>query len=209
MTDSVSVGSVSERSESRQSWSFGNESHIESETFTSNYTTAAGTYSVTLANDANASEVNSNIDAKITLNKWEPDAAYMKPLKAAKKDQLYQTYLNLRSKNSSTPAYYFDVADIMLQQGMPDQALRVLSNIAELELENHELLRTLAHRLQQLKKYDLAIESFKAVLKIREEEPQSYRDLGLAYADNEQYQQAVDMLCKVINQKMGLPFSGN
>jgi tetratricopeptide (TPR) repeat protein len=201
MTDSVSVGSVSERSESRQSWSFGNESHIESETFTSNYTTAAGTYSVTLANDANASEVNSNIDAKITLNKWEPDAAYMKPLKAAKKDQLYQTYLNLRSKNSSTPAYYFDVSDIMLQQGMPDQALRVLSNIAELELENHELLRTLAHRLQQLKKYDLAIESFKSVLKIREEEPQSYRDLGLAYADNEQYQQAVDMLCKVINQK--------
>ena len=84
---------------------------------------------------------------------------------------------------------------------MHKEALRVLSNIAELELENHELLRTLAHRLQQLKKYDLAIEVFKDVLKIREEEPQSYRDLGLAYADNNQYQLAADMLCKVINQK--------
>ena len=47
----------------------------------------------------------------------------------------------------------------------------------------------------------MAICIFKDVLKIREEEPQSYRDLGLVYAENKQYQEAVDYLSKVINQQ--------
>ena len=42
--------------------------------------------------------------------------------------------------------------------------------IAELELENHALLRILGHRLKQLKKYSLAVSVFKEVLELREEE---------------------------------------
>jgi len=201
MTDIVSNESTSDRNATVNSWVFENGTSIESGGY--NFTSAnSGSYSVTLSNNANPVNLSDpNVDAEININKWEPDAAYIKPLKAAGKSRLYQTYLDLRSKNSNTPAFYFDVSDIMIQEGLPVEALRVLSNVAELELENHELLRTLAHRLQQLKKYDLAIETFKSVLEIREEEPQSYRDLGLVYADNKQYQQAIDMLCQVINHK--------
>jgi hypothetical protein len=35
---------------------------------------------------------------------------------------------------------------------------------------------------------------------MKPEEPQSYRDLGLAYAENKEYQEAVDMLSKVVNK---------
>jgi tetratricopeptide (TPR) repeat protein len=82
---------------------------------------------------------------------------------------------------------------------MVQEAIRVLSNVAELEAENHELLRTLAHRLLQYKEYTLGIYTFKEIARIREEEPQSFRDLGLAYFANKEFQQAFDALVKVVN----------
>jgi len=165
------------------------------------YTTHTWTTNANMNVSINTQSENNQENADIDIKTWVPDASYIKPLQNAPKDKAYSIYLKLKSKNKDTPAYYFDAADILLQKGLKSEAIRVLSNIAELELENHELLRTLAHRLQQLKKYDLAICIFKDVLKIREEEPQSYRDLGLIYAENRQYQEAVDNLCKVINNK--------
>ena len=58
--------------------------------------------------------------------------------------------------------------------------LRVLTNVAELKLEDARLLRVLAHRLAQVDELDLAIELFDRVRRLRPEEPQSCRDLALA-----------------------------
>ena len=58
----------------------------------------------------------------------------------------------------------------------------MLSNIAELELEDAALLRVLGHRLVQIGQLDLAVQTFEQVLELRPEEPQSYRDLALALA---------------------------
>lgn len=209
MTDSASVSS-------EQSWSFGSGDGAAAqggERYYLNSSTRhglidAGTYSThaytTNGNSTvsiSAPSADNLADADIEIKTWVPDASYIKPLQNASKEKAYSVYLKLKLKNKATPAYYFDAADILLKKGLKNEALRILSNVAELELENHELLRTLAHRLQQLKKYDLAIAMYKDVLKIREEEPQSYRDLGLAYAENKQYQEAIDNLCKVINNK--------
>src|SRR4029079_5938011 len=61
--------------------------------------------------------------------------------------------------------------------------LRVLTNVGELELTDARLTRIVAHRLQQIGEYDLAIDLFDKVLLARPEEPQSYRDLALALGD--------------------------
>jgi hypothetical protein len=61
-------------------------------------------------------------------------------------------------------------------------ALRVLSNLAELKLDNPQVLRVLGHRLLQWGETDLSILTFEDVLRLRPEEPQSYRDLALALA---------------------------
>lgn len=58
-------------------------------------------------------------------------------------------------------------------------SLQVLSNIAELELEDAALLRVLGHRLVQIGELDLAVQTFERVLELRPEEPQSHRDLAL------------------------------
>lgn len=145
---------------------------------------------------------------KIKLEKWEPNAAYFKTLKSVSSQQLYAEYLKLKAANENSPSYYLDVADLLIEKGKKKLALRVLSNIAELELENHELLRVLAHRLEQLNYYDLAIASYRDVLKLRKEEPQSYRDLALCLDKNGAHQEAVDLLYKIVNGTWDTRFPG-
>ena len=136
--------------------------------------------------------------ASIQLAAWEPDAPYLKELKNVPGEERYNLYLDLKKEHGNTPSFYLDVSDLFLESGETELGLRILSNIAEMELENHELLRILAHRLEQLKKYDLAIKVFEQVLRIRDEEPQSYRDLGLCLDKNGEHQKAVDMLYHVV-----------
>jgi Ca-activated chloride channel family protein len=72
--------------------------------------------------------------------------------------------------------------------------LRVLSNLAEMQLENRQLLRILGYRLLQAQRADLAVPVFERVLAIAPHEPQSSRDLGLALADAGRWQPAVQQL---------------
>jgi len=78
--------------------------------------------------------------------------------------------------------------------------LRILSNIAEMEVENHELMRILAHQLEQLGYYELATSVYEEVVKIRAEEPQSFRDLSLCLAAEGQYQKALDIIYEAIKK---------
>ena len=90
------------------------------------------------------------------------------------------------------------MADFFFDKEKPGIALRILSNVAEMDLENPQLLRILGYRLMQADQYALAIAVFEEVLDMREEEPQSYRDLALALAADKQYQRAVDLLQQVV-----------
>ena len=82
-------------------------------------------------------------------------------------------------------------------------ALRVLSNLAEIDTENASLLRVLAYRLEQWGRFDLAVPLFEDALKLRGEEPQSYRDLALALTrqDRPDYARAVDLLWQVASRR--------
>ena len=91
-----------------------------------------------------------------------------------------------------------DVAEYFIRQKQMTNALQILSNIAELELENIELMRIVARRLYQLGYLKEAIVMFEEILERKGEEPQSYRDLALACEDDKQYQKAVDLLHKVV-----------
>jgi uncharacterized protein YfaP (DUF2135 family) len=146
--------------------------------------------------------------ASIILNAWDPQAPYMEILKQVSIKEIYATYLNLRTEFENSPSFFLDVADFLNKNQKPELALRVLSNLAELQTEDHQLLRVLAHRLQQLGYINLAVKTFRDVLKIREEEPQSYRDLALALADNKQPQEAIDILYHMITKKWDSRFPG-
>ena len=65
-----------------------------------------------------------------------------------------------RAKYGTSPAFFLDCADFFREAGDADMALQVLSNIAELELEDAALLRVLGHRLVQIGQLDLAVQTF-------------------------------------------------
>ena len=145
---------------------------------------------------ASAAEAPSAIS--IQLKRWTPDAAYFRRLQQAAAKDLYAVYLDERQEYLASTAYYLDAADIFLERGERELGIRVLSNLAEMDLENRHVLRILGYRLMQAAEPRLAIPVFKRVLELSPEEPQSYRDLGLAYAATGQAQLAVDTLHEVI-----------
>ena len=117
-------------------------------------------------------------------------------------------YLKQREEHGSAPGFYVDVAELLFRSNQRPLGLQVLSNLAELDVESPALLRVLAHRLAQLSELDLAIGLFEDVLRLRPEEPQSYRDLALVLerrattrkgdAAREDYVRALALLAKVV-----------
>ena len=136
--------------------------------------------------------------ATIVLNAYDPDTPYLKVMEYAEPDKVIETYHKLKKEYGQTPSFYVDVADYFFKKGDLAQAVLVVSNLAELNLEDAQLLRVLGYKLSSYKAYKDAIEVFRKVVAIREEEPQSYRDLGLALAEDKQYQEAVETLYKVV-----------
>jgi Ca-activated chloride channel family protein len=118
--------------------------------------------------------------ATISIKAWDPETPYLILLREAAPAKAYSVYLQQRTQFGSSPAFYLDCADFFLQKNDHPTAIRILTNIAELRLENAPLLRVAAHRLMQLTEHDLAIDLFEKVLQLRPEEPQSHRDLALA-----------------------------
>ncbi|MDA0722870.1 MAG: DUF2135 domain-containing protein, partial [Verrucomicrobia bacterium] len=137
----------------------------------------------------------------IKLKKWNPKTPYLAKLKKAKEADCYPVYLEQREENEGSSAFFLDVSDFFLEKKQPGLALRILSNVAEMELENPQLLRILGYRLMQVGQPKLAVAVFEEVLEMREEEPQSYRDLALALAADKHYQRAIDLLRQVVEGK--------
>ncbi|MFH2010024.1 MAG: VIT domain-containing protein [bacterium] len=115
----------------------------------------------------------------ITMKAWDPKTPYVAALKASPAAGRYAVYLAQRKQHGASPAFYLDCAHFFRRVKQPRLALRILSNLAELELENPALIRVLAHRLSQIAEYDLSVNMFEKALKLRREEPQSFRDLAL------------------------------
>jgi len=134
----------------------------------------------------------------IRLQPWRPDSTYGERIRTAEPSQRYRVYLDERAGNLQSTAFFLDAADIFFAKGEPQVGLRVLSNLAEMNLENRAILRILGYRLLQAKQPALAIPVLERVLALAPDEPQSWRDLGLAYADAGQRQKAIEYLYQVV-----------
>lgn len=144
----------------------------------------------------------------IQLAAWQPDSAIARRLRQGPPSQLYDRYLAERDAHADSSAFFLDVADLLLAQGQRDLALRVLSNLAEMDLDNRHLLRVLGYRLMQADAPALAVPVFEQVLAMGQEEPQSFRDLGLALAAAGKPQQALAPLYQVVVRPWDSRFDG-
>ena len=136
--------------------------------------------------------------ATIELQKWSPDAPYLDRLRSAADHDFLPIYLAERPANARSTAFFLDVADLCFEREQPELGLRILSNLAELELDSPAVLRILGYRLLQAGRPDLARPVFARVRDLRPEEPQSHRDLAQACAALGDLQGAVDLLWQVV-----------
>jgi len=147
-------------------------------------------------------------DSKIQLFAWDPQTPYLKVLQYVPAGEKYNTYLKLKKEYGSTPSFYIDATDFFSKSMGRDTVVTILSNLAELEIESPQLLRVLGKKLIELKRYDEAILVFQKVLKLRGEEPQSYRDLGHAFEAKGDFNQAIRTLYEIVKKEWDDRFPG-
>ncbi len=121
----------------------------------------------------------------------------IKRLQSARPEEWQAIYFDERRANEASVGFFLDAAEFFIAQGRTAFGLRALSNLAEMDLQNRQVLRLLAYRLQQAGQTSLAVPIFERVLVLAPNEPQSHRDLGLALADAGQAQGAVEQLYAV------------
>lgn len=129
----------------------------------------------------------------IEIKEPKPNQSYLKELSATAKQDRYKKYLELRNENDQ-PTFYFDVAGSFFRDGDTATGYKILSSIADMNLEDHELYKMLGYRLKAIRKYDDELMAFRKVMQWRPQDPQSFRDYALALADAGKYQQALDTL---------------
>lgn len=156
-----------------------------------------GSISVIATNDV---RVENTPMTNIELNAYNPDTPYLKVMEYTEEAKAVETYYKLKKEYGTTPAFYADVADYFFKKGNREQAILVVSNLAELGLDDPQLLRVLGYKLSRYNAKKEAVQVFQKVVTIRPEEPQSFRDLGLALVDDTQYNEAVKNLYKVITE---------
>ena len=119
--------------------------------------------------------------AVIKITKWNPKAPYLDAI--AKADNHYGAYLQEKKTNGNAPAFFMDAAGWFFANGEKDLGARILTNMAELKLENAAVWRSMGWRLREAGVYPEAIACFRKALKLRNEEGQSRRDLATVLSE--------------------------
>ncbi len=158
---------------------------------------ADGLYDVAKEEEKPGSTIE-QIQSSIDLKEWKPDVPYLKELEKTSSSAYLSKYLSLKKQYAEQPSFYIDVARFFFQHKEKQLAIQVLSNVAELKLEDASLMRMLANQLMEAGERELAVETYRDILKMREEEPQSYRDLALALNETGAYNEAIQLMYKLI-----------
>ncbi len=139
---------------------------------------------------------------KITLVDVESTEEYMKDFQNLQSTEvIYQKYLENRSKHEKKVSYYFDISKLLFKKGDKALSLKVLSTLAELDLENEELYKTIYYLLKQRGHYDKELWITQKILEWRPFDAQSHRDYALALVDNKKPQEALNIYKSLLYQE--------
>ena len=131
---------------------------------------------------ASVDETPASPTASVSIKPWMPNAPYLKALDealAAGLDQAHDAYFEQRLEYRISPSFFLDCAGWFASNGDEEFGLRVLTNLAELRIEDAALLRVMAWRLREAGKLEDALVVLRRIARLRNEDSQSHRDLAL------------------------------
>ena len=129
------------------------------------------------------------------------NSEYINEYKKVKPENIYEKYLEMKTKYGKNPFFYIDTADYLIKNNQRNTALKVLTNIPELSLENHEYYRILGYKLLETGDNGLAVKIFEKVLDLKGEDLQSIRDLAIAYEINGEKQKALELMNSILEKR--------
>ena len=135
---------------------------------------------------------------KINIPEIKEDQSYLQELNQSKDP--YKSYLQLRDQYLGTPTFYFDVANFFFKRGDKQKALLILSAMADLQIENTDLYKTISYKLREWGDVDHALYIAAKILQWRPMDPQSHRDYALVLQDEGRYKEAIEQLYGILTQ---------
>lgn len=144
----------------------------------------------------------------VSLKPWSPDVPYIQRIKAGdpkgKKSDI-DLYRKEKETFGESPAFYMDVAQYFFEKGEEKLAIRIMSNVLEINPENVALERMVAYNLEQFGAHDAAIAVLEHVKQLNAWEASSARDLAKVWEKKallskkmEDYQQTIDYYFEAI-----------
>jgi len=139
-----------------------------------------------VASASGNSERQPSATACVEVKAWDPETPYITAIKDAGKifhsdNSYYEAYLKQRKEYALSPSFYLDCANFFFNLNKFDIAVRILSNLAELKLDDVSLLRVFGWRLREAGAYEYALSVLNIVKKLRPDEAVSWRDLALTF----------------------------
>ena len=124
----------------------------------------------------------------VRVRPWMPDTPYLSVLdEAAGKDGDVATavdaYAGMRDEYAASPSFFLDCTSWFMGHGDEREAIRILTNLAEVTLDDAATLRILGWRLREAGRLAQAKTILEKVLALREEDSQSLRDLALVLSE--------------------------
>ena len=152
-------------------------------------------------NSKKAESKNQSKDLRVVVYEdKDRNSEYINEYKKVKPENIYEKYLEMKTKYGKNPFFYVDTADFLIKSNQKNTALKVLTNIPELSLENHEYYRILGYKLLETGENGLAVKIFEKVLDLKGEDLQSIRDLAIAYEINGDKQKALELMNGILEK---------
>ncbi len=142
--------------------------------------------------------INKHIKHELSKKVWTDIPESLQKIKKYDPEKRYIKYLNLTAQEKQ-PAGFYMAAGSIFAEDAPDLAAKIWSNIAEIQLDNHENIRTLAYQLRSIGKYKEAVPLFQKILEVRPDEPIAHRDLAVTYGLLQEYEKATEILRKALD----------
>ena len=175
---------------------------------------AGGSYGMSKAKPVRNKDVDDISDnaPKIVIKLSESEQPYLKEIREAPAEQRFNVYMQKRKSYENSPAFFLACAELFAKAGERKRAVQIISNLAELRLNDTLLLRVLACKLSHLGELDTAVEILQQAMRIAPETPGLYLDLGGIFAKladsekspakkKEYYEKAVSLFYKLITSE--------
>ncbi len=126
------------------------------------------------------------------------DVEYMEEIKRSDKTNLWETYKDLEKLYSDEKGFYLDMADYFFGKKLEKEAMIILQLAAQRIGESVPGKKVIAYTLESWKKFDQAIAIYKAIIAANSFDLGTKRDLALAYFQQGEYQQALNLYYNII-----------